>query len=422
MGFAKIGGGTALLPALPITLNAGEFFTLPAGQGQQGQFGAISTPQLGTNNPLSGQYIVQMGQYTNLQVYDPGLNYWRGVSVTPQAMVTVSSDGLSYRIVNSTGCPVGAIITTAGSALTNGFYGYSGYQSSSVAITIANGATTTGITAITQPTASAGGSLWNCIVGGQVSGTIGFTAATTYYVNLPNWYVSGSPSVTGSPGSGYTRPPIIVFTPPPNQGAQPYILPTAYAAISGGAISAVTVTNLGAGLLGLPNITVIPAPGDTVGGGAQLGWTAGNGVQQGSGTLTALWPAYYGTAQTSVPTLTVPGSAAATAIMNFTVTGFTGSAGSGYITAGGQFSGGVVAGSSSDTNPIMEQDLSTPIFPTLNFAATTGVASLTNGFTGVNIQAVPKLSVFSSGAFSGTAYAPTVTVGGTTDTFTLISI
>ena len=420
MPFNKISGGTNLLPALPITLNAGEFFLLPAGQGQVGQFGGISTPQLGTNNPLSGQYIVQMGQYTNLQVYDDSLNYWRGVNVTPQAMVTVSADGFNYRVVNSTGCPVGALITTAGSGLTNGFYGYQ--QSSSVAVTIQNGAVTTGITAITQPTASAGGSLWNCIVGGQVSGTIGFTAATTYYVNLPNWYVSGAPSVTGSPGANYTRPPIIVFTPPVNQGAQPYVLPTAYCTISAGAINAVTVTNKGAGLLGLPNITVIPAPGDTTGGGAQLGWTSTTGLQQGSGTLTALWPAYYGTAVTAVPTLTVPGSAAATAIMNFTITGFTGSAGAGYIAAGGNFNGGIVAGTSSDTNPIMEQDLSTPIFPPVSVAATTGIPSLTNGFTGVNIQAVPTFSSFSTGAAASTAQVTTVTVGGTSDTFTLISL
>ena len=419
MSFMKIGGGTLLPQSLPVALNAGEVFNLPAGQGIVGSFGSVVNPQIATNNPLSGQYILQMGQYSVLQQYDPGLDYWRNVNVNPYSLVTVSSDGTNFRLANTTGCPIGAIITTAGSALPDGFYGY--VLTNLAPVTIQNGVTTAGISAITAPTASAGASLWNCIVGGQVSPTIGVSG--TLYQNLANWFVTGAPSFTGSGGSLYTRPPLVIFTPPPNQGAQPYILPTAYSTISGGAVNAITVTNRGAGLLGLPGIIIVPQPGDVTGGGAIAGWTSGNGTEQGTGTLCALWPAYYGTAVTAVPSLTVPGGAAATAIMNFTITSFaTGTAGVGYVGAGGAIFGGIVAGSTSDNNPLLEKNLSLPINPPITVAATTGVPTLAGNFGGVNYQAIPTYAAFSSGAAPGTAAVITCNVGGAADVVLMASI
>lgn len=421
--FNKISGGSAIPPALPISLSGGEYFMLPVGQGTVGLFGGIATPQLGTNNSLSGQYYLNLGQYSQLQVYDSSANYWRNLCVAPYgAPLAFSADGFNYRIANTTGCPIGALVTTASSGLTNGFYGYSQFGAGQGgAIVIQNGITTQGNTTFTV-TASAGGSLWNMIVGGAVNTTIGFSG--TLYQNLPNFYVSGTNSVTGSAGTNYTRPPIIVFTPPPNQGQQPYILPTAVCGISGGAINSVTVINQGAGLLGLPGITVIPQPGDTTGGGALLGWTSGNGLQVGSGALLAMWPAYYGTALTAVPTFTFsPTGAAATAIMNFSVTSFTQTqAGVTYVGAGGAFSGGIVAGSAANTNPLYDKLLSIPIWPPFTVAATTGLPSLSTGFGGVNIQSVPIFQSFSSGAAPGTAAQTGVNVGGQNDTITLMSI
>lgn len=419
MGFNKISGGTNLVAGLSLALAGGEVFNLPSGQGIVGSFGSVLNPQLASQNPLTGQYIVSLGQYSVLQVFDAALQYWRNVCVDPFGnTATVSADGYNYRIANTTGCPVGAIVTTAGSGITNGFYGYQ----NGAAVTIQNGFVTAGNTTFTI-TPSAGGSLWNSIVGGAINTTMQYTAGTGYQ-NLANFYVAGAPSVTTSPGSNYTRPPVIVFFPPPNQGAQPYILPTAVCTISGGAINSVTVTNQGAGLLGLPGVVVIPQPGDTTGGGAVLGWSAGNGTQVGSGTLLAMWPIYYGTPLTAVPTFTFSaGAPAATAIMNFTVTSFTqGTAGVGYVGAGGLFTGGIVAGTAANTNPFYDKSLSVPIFPPVNVAATTGLPSLAGPFGGVNIQAVPGFASFSSGAAPSTAAVTTVNVGGANDVSTLLSI
>jgi hypothetical protein len=423
MAFAKISGGSAIPPALPISLAGGEYFMLPVGQGQSGTFGNVATPQLGTNNVLSGQYLLNLGQYSQLQVYDQSVQYWRNICVNPFGAVVINSaDGFNYRVANTTGCPVGALVTTASSGLTNGFYGYTQFGvGGGAAITIQSGVVTAGNTVFTI-TPSAGGSLWNAIIGGAVNTTISITG--TLYQNLANFYVAGAPSVTGSGGTGYTRPPIIVFYPPPNQGQQPYILPTAVCGISGGVINSVTVVNQGAGLLGLPGIVVIPQPGDTAGGGAVLGWTSGNGTQQGSGTLLAMWPAYYGTALTAVPTFTFsPSGAAATAIMNFTITSFTqGTPGVTYTAAGAAFGGGIVAGNAANTNPIYDKAISIPIFPPITVAATTGLPALAGPFGGVNIQAVPTIQSFSSGAAPGTAAVTTVNVGGANDTIQLMSI
>jgi hypothetical protein len=436
MGFMDISGQGNNYPMLPVGLAPGEAFILPAGQGVVGQFGGISTPQIGTNNPLSGQYFLQLGQYSTLQMFDDGLNYWQDVNVSPMALVTVSSDGANFRVVNSTGCPVGALITGAGSGGTNGFYGYSQFGAGQGgAVVIQNGLATAG-NAIFTITPSAGGSLWNAIVGGGVNTTISFSG-TVFNGNLSSQNPSGvgqslyafgqgsaAGGITASGGTNYTRAPLIVFTPPPNQGAQPYILPTAVCTISGGVINAITVTHQGAGLIALPGINVVPAPGDLTGGGAVLGWlfgatgTAGNGAGTGSGTVMAMWPYSYGTVLTAVPTFTYGGTSnpapTVTAIMNFVVTGFTGGTG-GTLYTGGVFNGGIVAGTPANTNPFYDKQLSIPIFPPVAVAAA-GTPSLSAGgtqFQGVNIQAVPTFTPIGVG--SASASAVTVTVGGAND-------
>lgn len=429
MSFTKISGGTPNPNTLPIGLSGGEYFILPAGQGQVGQFGSIASPQLGTGNQLSGQYYVDLGQYSVLQAYDAGLNYWRNVNVQENRIVTVSADGFNYRITNTTGCAIGAIITNAGSGLPNGFYGYTQFGAGQgVAVNIINGFATAGNSGFTI-TPSAGGSLWNAIIGGAVNTTLSFSG-TVFNGNLGvnNAFGAATGGVTASGGTGYTRPPVIVFTPPPNQGQQPCILPTAVCTISGGVINAITVTNQGAGMLGLPGIVVIPQPGDTVGGGAIIGWLTANAGQVGSGTLLAMWPAYYGTALTAVPTFTFsPASTvAATAVMNFSVTGITNTtAGVGYTNAYGLFQGGMAVGTPANTNPIYDKALSgPPIWPVLSIVATTAVTTLAGSFGGVNIQAVPTLA-FGTQLAAGTVTTVAVqtpTVGGQNDVVTLISM
>jgi hypothetical protein len=257
-------------------LSPSETWLLPAGQGVIGQFGALANNPTGAT--LSGQYLCSIGPYSSLQQYDPILQIWRNLHAYAGAPINISSDGTNYRIANLTGCPIGAVITNAGTGLTNGFN----------TVTV---------------TPSAGGSVWNTLVGGAINTTVTVTAA----------------------GSNYTKPPILLFLPPLAQGSTPYILPTAVCTLSSGAINTVTVTNQGAGLVAAPTIVVIPQAGDTTGGGGVL---TVNATLVGSGTLTWMGvasPGNTGTGLTAVPTFTFsPASTiAATCLMNFVVTGLT---------------------------------------------------------------------------------------------------
>jgi hypothetical protein len=452
MPFNKISGQAAIPPMLNVGMPAGSYFYLPVGQGIVGGFGGVLSPQIATNNPLTGQYLLQLGQYTNLQQYDQGTNNWQCVQVTPYSQVTVSSDGTNYRVTNSTGCPVGAVITAAGSGGINGFYGYvqgpgdASNLALAAAITTVNGITTAGNGVFTI-TPTAGGSLWNAIVGGAINSTISFSG-TIFNGNLASQnsgagqslfaFGQGSAAggITASAGSNYTKPPIIVFTPPANQGQQPYILPTAVCTISGGAINAVTVIDQGAGLMSLPGIVVVPQPGDTTGGGAVLGWlfgatgTAGLGAGTGSGSVLAMWPAYYGTAVTTPPTFTYGGTSnpapTAVAIMNFTVTSITNTTpGVTYTNAYAVWQGGVlVATPAANTSVSFTQRISNPQFPPVVVAPTTGVTTLSgNNFGGVNIQVAPTLAIGTQLAAGtvGTVAVQTPVMGGASDVIKFIS-
>ena len=235
MPFNKMGAGSALTAAgYPISLAPGQAFMLPAGQGVVGSFGSVLGPQLGSGNIFTGQYVLGMGLYSQLQMYDATLNYWRTIATgLPWNYVTVSSDGQNYRVVNPTGCPNAALITAAGAAGTNGFYGYvNSFNNSGNAVVIQNGAVTAGNTVFTI-TPSAGGSTWKAIVGGAINTTISF-AGTVYQSQggILSPFGGTGTGLIGSAGSAYTRAPIIMFVAPPNQGQQPCILPTATCAIT----------------------------------------------------------------------------------------------------------------------------------------------------------------------------------------------
>lgn len=270
MAFNKIGGVAISRPVFSVALPSGSPFLLPGGQGTTGTYNAQNGNVVQTGQPLTGQYLLNLGAASSLQVLDPASTRWMTVANGPNVGLPCSSDNASFRLVNTTGCPVSGTITNAGSGLTNG------YNTVSV-------------------TASAGGSTWNTLVGGAINSTITITSG----------------------GSGYTQPPILAFDPPANQGSAPYILPTATCTISGGAVNAVTVVNAGAGLVSAPTVRVIPAQGDTTGGGAVL---TVNATLAGSGTLTAIWPAIYGAALGTAPTLSFsPASTiAVTAVLNGT--------------------------------------------------------------------------------------------------------
>jgi hypothetical protein len=318
----------------------------------------------------SGQFTINLGPYTTFQVFDPIIQNW--VIQEPNTSVTISSDGVNYRLANLTGCVVGALVTTAGT----------GY--------------------LTAPTItpSAGGATFRAILGGTVSTTA--TIATA--------------------GAGYTHPPTLRVSPPPAGGVQA----SAVATVSGGAVSAVTITDQGAGYTTAPTVLVEANPVDTITTAAAitLGLTANV-----STNLSAIVCTDPGTALTSVPTLTISAApaggttAVATAIMMFTATGFS------AITGGSNYGntqpyvvyapGTIVAGTQATTNP----NNGTGLYQT---RPTSGYG--TTGSTGVPLpaqvvitdgglhQAVPTGIVSAAGTFVPTVYAVgTYSVGGVND-------
>jgi hypothetical protein len=235
----------------PIALAAGASFVIPA-----------------------GQWFLNLGGFSFLQVYDPILGGWRTMGSQGNDNKAVLSDGQNFRVANLSGCMVGAIVSNVGS----------------------------GYTSAPTVTPSSGTTAWRAIVGGAINSTVTVTTA----------------------GAGYNYPPVLLFDPPPAGGVQA----SAVATVSAGAISAVTVIDQGAGYVTAPNITVIPDPRDTITTQAVL---TVNATLAGSGTVTAVICTDHGAPVSAVPTLSFAGgggsSAAATAIACFTVTAFTVGAG-----------------------------------------------------------------------------------------------
>ena len=234
-----------------------------------------------TFQPDPGWYWLQTGPGSELQRYDSRAGIWRYAGDRSPTLDIQYFDGVSVRLANTTGCPIAAVVTTAGS----------GYTS---APTVA---------------ASAGASVWTAIVGGAVS-----TAA-----------------VIAVAGSGYLYPPLLWIDQPPNPGVQA----TGYTTISGGTISAVTIDNQGAGYLTPPNAVLINDFRDTAGYGGQV-----NLALTGAQTVTAVVCTNHGNPITSgtVPTLSFSGgggsSAAATAVVDWAVQSVSvTTAGAGYTSA-----------------------------------------------------------------------------------------
>jgi hypothetical protein len=233
----------------------------------------------------AGNYEIRLGKYTILQYYDQTLQTWRAVGggdgIGGGSVHYIYSDGTNFRLANLTGCVVGALLTNHGSSYTS-------------APTV---------------TASAGGSLWRAVLGGLVNTSV----------------------TVSNGGTNYTYPPTVLFSTPPAGG----IPATGYCTLSGGAVSTVTVTNQGGGYTSPPTISFVNDPREGINNIAEGYNAAAVCTLTGSGTIAGVICIDPGSGgQTSVPTLSFSGgggsAAAATAIMCWTITAYTPTAGTGF--------------------------------------------------------------------------------------------
>ncbi len=294
----------------------------------------------------TGAWNITPGLYSVVQEYDAITGIWRaiGSGLSGGSTKFINSDGGNWRISNQSGCIVGGIVTTAGA----------------------------GYTTAPSVTSNVGSPKITAILGGAVN-----TSITV---------VNG--------GSGYVYPPIVLFDAPNVSGSSTYgVQATGHATISGGAVTAITVDDQGAGYTNTPNIYLQNDPRDTAGNGATATCTL-----TGSGTVTALVVTDFGNAITStaVPTLTFSGTstsgAAATANMNWSVLSYSAtSVGGGYsstvlVTS---IDTGFTATAGSTTNPTFTSNL-----------VRTRPCRIKAPLTGTTVTTVGQ-SVIDGGVFSG---------------------
>lgn len=332
--------------------------------------------------PPGGWYVV-LGRYLTLQQYDSITGTWRWMGDGGNGAKLVQSDGVNTRIANTTGCTIGALITNAG----------------------------TGYTSAPTCTPSSGSSIWQAVIGGAVNTSI---------------------TVTNG-GSGYQYPPTVLFSAPPSPGIQA----TGYCTLSAGAVSTVTVTNQGAGYsAGAPTLSFINDPREGLNGTTVGSNAAAVAVTTGAGTMTGLLCLDHGTPLTAVPTFSFAGgagsAAAATAIMDFTITGFsTANGGAAYTplaaTSAVEISavGGITAGTAIYTNPSTQTDIlrrrrARIYAPTSTAGAITSTGSIVDD--GGRYEAVPVPIIEGGMAIVTTAALITLLVGGLNDEYALLAL
>lgn len=318
-----------------------------------------------------GWWSIQHGPYCAIQQLDPITTIWRAIGSDASRQAYVQSDGVNYRVANQSGCAIGALLTNGGSSYT-----------SAPAVAF-----------------SAGGAKGISIVGGALSTTVTVTNA----------------------GTGYVYPPLVIIQAPPSPGIQA----TAHATLSGSTVSSVTVDNQGAGYTSPPIINLINDPRDTTGSGA-----IAVGTLTGAGTVTGVLVTDHGNAVTSIPTISFSGgggsSAAATAIMNWSVTAYA-------VTGGGSvYSGtvqvttqgtGIPTTATAYTNPDTQTGL-LRVRPANITAALSSGAITATGQTVLDGGCIGGVAsnigvLINATTPPATAAALTLTVGGTTDAFTM---
>lgn len=380
MAFPRIGG-----PGIGFTVGPLAYSNIG---GPRGTTNAVSLQAGEVWEFPSGTYMVFPGAYTFLQSFDPVSNIWRNMPTITGLNMVIDSDGENFRLANTTGCVVGALITTGGAGLTNG---------------IGLGTAVTGISAIT----ATGSAVFSPIVGGAVA-------------------TSGAPLMTAT-GSGYLFPPLAIFDAPPAGGIQA----TGIVNLSGAFGLSITMTNQGAGYTTAPAVTIVNDSRDAVGGGMAFTTT----IATGTTTLTGLLVTDHGNPVTTTPTISFTSSAStaptAVPIMNYVVTGYTTTTGGDNIVGSGAIlmsTQMITSGSGSLAigNPSYDTRLTFPR-PARIFAFTSGTGVLAGSTgtatsplledQGLGIQKLPRLIAVYEATTTGSSPAGAVaTVGGITDT------
>ena len=302
----------------------------------------------------AGDWIVQTGNYSQLQYLDPvnsgssptqTSGVWRIVQSARGSLIQVRSDGNNYRIANLTGCAVAAVVTTVG----------------------------TGYTSAPTVTASTGNSTWQAIIGGKLE----------------------SLTVTAL-GSGYGVAPIVYIPAPPGPGVQA----TAIATISGGAINGFTITNQGAGYTTTPVVSILPSPFDPnqssiVQAQVLAALTNTTGVN-------AVLCTNNGAPVATSMTLSFTGgggsSAAASPVFLNSITAITAtSIGTGSVTAAFLTTSGGVPTGNANTNPAVELTNFIPRQPLISFAIASGNLGAATIVDGGLFAATPTLGVITTG-------------------------
>lgn len=317
----------------------------------------------------AGEMLVTVGAVTQLQYLDPITNVWTGVNAYRGQPMYVRSDGFTTRLANLTGCPVAAIVTGGGS----------GYLQASTTVT-----------------ASAGGSTWQPIVGGQASVI-----------------------TVGAVGANYGIAPEVLIPAPP----QPGIPATAIANISAGTVTGVTLTNVGAGYLSVPSAIILPSPSDpNYASISQATVTLG---LTGAGAITGVLCTGNGGPVTTAPTLTAGGAgtgATISAVLLQTITAASiAGAGVGYGTAAEITTVGGRPAAGAYTNPSTELTGFRPRKASIGLGLTAGSLTSVGAIYDGGLFAIgtaPSPILLTNGAVT-TAATVSVTLGSATDTVTI---
>ena len=288
----------------------------------------------------AGTKSTSIGAGLFLQYLDPQTGIWRDEYTNRVGPQTIPSDGFTRRIANLTGCPIAAVVTGGGS----------GYPASASCTAVSTGT---------------GGSTWTPIIGGQLS-VVSITAA----------------------GLNYAVPPLVIIPAPP----QPGVVATAYAVLTAGSVTGVTLTNVGAGYTTAPTATIVPAPNDL---NYQSSVTAITPATvtfglTGSGVVSAVLCTNNGAAVTTAPTITVTGTGGSGStvigvlLQTVTAASISG-AGVGYGTAAEITTiGGYNTNTEAYTNPAIEAKSFIPRKaiigpPTLATTSLTAVGTIVDG-------------------------------------------